>query len=267
MALDGVIVDISGGYALCRALCNRGLGMHSSVPKHLSPAQCVLITNSVEAVESSRSVGLVCLAVGSVVERFRAAGARAVYRGPEELLEHLDDALRLASPGSAHLTHEMMASLMRRALDVAREGMDAGEAPIGCVLARGDGGVIASGYNEMNRTQNKTAHAEIVTFARAAGKTPLDARDLIMVSTLEPCVMCAGAAMEAAVDTILYALKAPADSGTRRVACPTSPESQMPRIVGGILESESRALFEEFLKKDLRPEQRRFAEQLLEMTG
>jgi tRNA(adenine34) deaminase len=144
--------------------------------------------------------------------------------------------------------------------------MNAGEAPIGCVLARGDGSVIATGHNEMNRTQNKTAHAEIVTFARAAGKSPLDARDLILVSTLEPCVMCTGAAMEAAVDTIVYALPAPADSGTQRVACPTSPETQMPRIVGRILERESRALFEEFLKTNTRPEQKEFAEQLLALT-
>ncbi len=45
--------------------------------------------------------------------------------------------------------------------------------------------------------------------------------------------MCLGAAMEAAVDTVVYALKAPADSGTNRLKPPVSPESQMPRIVGG----------------------------------
>jgi tRNA(adenine34) deaminase len=244
----------------------RGLELLRDVPRHLSPAQCVLITDSLDAVESSRSAGLVCLAIGADADRFRAAGARAVYRNPDELIDRLDDALRLASPGAVPLTHAMMESLMRRALDVARTAMDAGEAPIGCVLARGDGSVIATGHNEQNRTQNKTAHAEIVTFAAAAGKTPLDARDLIMVSTLEPCVMCTGAAMEAAVDTILYALPAPADSGTRRVACPTSPESQMPRIIGRILEREGRSLFEEFLARDPRPEQKQFAEQLLAMT-
>ena len=40
---------------------------------------------------------------------------------------------------------------------------------------------------------------------------PPEARDLVLASTLEPCVMCLGASMEAAVDTIVYALKAPAD--------------------------------------------------------
>jgi tRNA(Arg) A34 adenosine deaminase TadA len=267
MALDAAIVRLRQSGDLAAALRHRSLELPAERPRHLSPAQCVLITDSLDAVESARSAGLVCLAVGASVDAFRAAGARAVYADPDDLIAHLDDALNLASPGSAHLTQSAMESLMRRALDAARTGMDAGEAPIGCVLARGDGSVIASGHNEMNRTQNKTAHAEIVAFARAAGRTPLDARDLIMVSTLEPCVMCTGAAMEAAVDTILYAMPAPADAGTRRVACPTSPESQTPRIVGGILEKESRALFEELLRRNPRPEQAAFARQLLDPTG
>jgi tRNA(adenine34) deaminase len=267
MALDAVILRLERADELAAALRGRGLIVCEELPNHLAPPQCVLITNSLDAVESARSAGLVCLAIAAEHDDFRAAGARGVYRDHADAIANLDDALRLASPGAAHLTTSMMESLMRRALDVARDGMNAGEAPIGCVLSRGDGSVIASGHNEQNRTQNKTAHAEIVTFARAAGKTPLDARDLIMVSTLEPCVMCTGAAMEAAADTILYGLPAPADSGTRRVACPTSPESQMPRIIGGILERESRALFEEFLTKNSRPEQKQFAEQLLVLTN
>jgi tRNA(Arg) A34 adenosine deaminase TadA len=115
----------------------------------------------------------------------------------------------------------------------------------------------------MNRTQNKTAHAEIVTFARVAGKVPLDARDLILASTLEPCVMCTGAAMEAAVDTIVYALRAPADSGTGRVRPPESPEAQMPRIVGEVLAAESRRLFERWLEANRGEPQAAYVEQLL----
>jgi len=127
--------------------------------------------------------------------------------------------------------------------------------------------VIARGFNELNRTQNKTAHAEMVTFARAAGKVPTDARDLILVSTLEPCVMCTGAAMEAAVDTIVYALRAPADSGTGRVSPPQSPESQMPRIVGDVLAAESRKLFEQWLARPgNNPQQVKFVRQLLSLT-
>ena len=157
-------------------------------------------------------------------------------------------------------------SLMREALAVARQGMAAGEAPIGCVIARGDGSIVARAFNEMNRTRSKIAHAEIVAFNRIAGAVPIDARDLILVSTLEPCVMCTGAAMEAAVDTIVYGLRAPADSGTGRVTPPQSPESQMPRIVGDVLANESRALFEQWLEQNADTPQAAYVKQLLTTT-
>jgi beta-phosphoglucomutase-like phosphatase (HAD superfamily)/tRNA(Arg) A34 adenosine deaminase TadA len=232
----------------------------------LSPAQCAMLGDTVYDAQSCvrggvAFTGLTC--GGTTRGRLRGAGARVVYRDPAELLAHLEEALRTCSPGPAHLTQELVETLMRDALDVARAAMDAGEAPIGCVVARGDGSVIARAHNEQNRTGNKTAHAEMVAFARAAGKAPLESKDLIVVSTLEPCVMCTGAAMEAGVDTILFALRAPADSGTTRVSPPVSPESQMPRIVGDVLADESRKLLEQFLKRSPRPEQAAYVKQLL----
>jgi tRNA(adenine34) deaminase len=199
-------------------------------------------------------------------EILQEAGARHVYSDMAAILEHLDEALHIASPGPAHLDTQMLQQLMREALQVARDGMQNGEVPIGSVLADGSGKVVARGYNNMNASQNKIAHAEIVTFGNAAGQVPLDARDLILVSTLEPCVMCTGAAMEAAIDTIIYALRAPYDSGTRRVRAPQSPESQMPRIVPDVLADESRALFEEWLSQNQDTPQAAFVKQLLQAS-
>jgi tRNA(adenine34) deaminase len=190
-----------------------------------------------------------------------------VWRDPAHLLAELDEALRLASPSAARLAPELLERLMREALAAAREGMARGEAPIGCVVADGDGTVLARAHNEMNATQNKTAHAEIVAFGRLAGRVPLDARDLLLVSTLEPCVMCTGAAMESAVDTIVYALRAPADAGTERVRPPQSPESQMPRIVGDVLAAESRSLFERWHAEHEGEPQAEYVRQLLAATG
>ena len=238
----------------------------------LSPAQCAAVGDTPYDAQSAKGAGVVCLGLTcggypDAEAQLRRAGARAVFRDPADLLADLDRALDAASPGTAHLTQTVLELLMRRALDAAREGMDAGEVPIGCVLARGDGTVVARGFNELNRSQDKTAHAEMVTFRRAAGQVPPDARDVVLVSTLEPCVMCLGASMEAAVDTIVYGLKAPADSGTGRVQPPESPESQMPRIVGGVLARESRGLFEQWLKKGGHtPQQEAFVRQLLELT-
>ena len=235
----------------------------------LSVAQCALIGDTPHDAESAKRAGVVCLGVltgGNSAEVLLGSGARRVYKEVAEILDNLDEVLEIASPGNAKVTRELQETLMQEALEAAREGVQNGEAPIGCVLARGDGTIIARGWNRMQGSQNKTAHAEIVTFAEAAGKVPLDARDLILVSTLEPCVMCTGAAMESAIDTIIYALPAPADQGSTRVRPPQSPESQMPRIVGRVLESQSRALFEEWLQDHEDHEGAAYVKQLLEET-
>ena len=167
---------------------------------------------------------------------------------------------------------------MHEALAEARKGMAEGEAPIGSVLALpnqttpGKARIIARGHNRVNALQRKMAHAEIVTFENAGGDDgtppalPLDAEDVILVSSLEPCVMCLGAAMEAGVTQILFGLEAPADNGTKRVKPPESPESTAPEIEGGILAEESRKLFEQWLKGKEGTDQAKFVEQLLALT-
>lgn len=238
---------------------------------NLSPAECAMIGDTPYDADTSRDAGAIGFGVtcgGMNDEKtLRATGMRKVYRDPADIAAHLDEAIRIASPGAAILTNKVIDSLMREALTIAAEALDHGEVPIGCVIARGDGTIIARGHNELNATQNKTAHAEMVAFAQAAGQVTTDAHDLILVSTLEPCVMCLGAAMEAAVDTILFGLRAPTDGGTKRVHPPVSPESQMPRILGDILPDESRNLFEEFLKRGpSNPMQVRFVQELLAMS-
>ena len=237
----------------------------------MTPAQCAMVGDTPYDAESAKHAGVICLGLtcgGRPAADLLRAGARAVWKDPAHLLSHLHDALRIASPGEAHLTRPVLEYLMREAIVEARQAIAKGEVPIAAVLARGDGTLISRGHNELNATQNKIAHAEIVALSRAAGKTPVDARDLILICTLEPCVMCLGAAMEASVDTVLYGLKAPADSGTARVSPPQSPESGMPRILGNILADECRQLFQQWLEKPSNnPRQVEFVKQLLAMTG
>ena len=236
----------------------------------LSPAECVMVGDTPHDAEAAKQAGVVTIGVlaGHMNDErtLVQAGARVVYEGPADLLAHLDDALRIVSPTRVRLTEARLEGMMREALAAAEEGMAAGEAPIGAAIFDGDGRLVARGYNEMNRTGNKTAHAEIVTFAKAAGKLPLDAKDFVLVSTLEPCVMCTGAAMEAAVDTVVYGLQAPADAGSSRVRPPESPESQMPRIVGRVLADESRRLFERWLDEHGETPQAAYVRQLLALV-
>jgi HAD superfamily hydrolase (TIGR01509 family) len=218
----------------------------------LSPAQCAMVGDTPFDATAARRAGVVTLGVrtsgladpDTLEQRLRTAGARRVWRDTAQLLEELDEALRVASPSRVRLDPQRQHALMREALAAAREGLDRGEAPVGCLLVNGEGDIVARAHHEIEATGNRTAHAEIVAFARAARRTPPDADDLLLVTTLEPCVMCTGAAMLGGVDTILFALRAPADNGSTRVTPPSGPESRMPRIVGDILADESRTLFE-----------------------
>ena len=159
---------------------------------------------------------------------------------------------------------------MQRALSQARLALEAGEAPIGCVLFRADGIAISEGHNTMVGSGIVTSHAEMNAF-KAAGRSIAPGDRVIMVTTLEPCVMCTGAAMQAGVILIIYGLQAPADSGTGRVRPPDSPGATAPVIVGGVGAVESRALFTEWLDMHAgdksRSDQRAFVEQLLALTG
>lgn len=215
----------------------------------MSPAQCAMIGDTTYDGEACRAAGVVFLGLlcgGTGGLALRAAGARGVWRDPAHLLAELDDALHLASPVRARLDRAALEALMRHAIAAARDGLAAGEAPIGAVVARGDLTVAGRGWNRLVATGSPIAHAEVVALADAAGRTAAGAADLILVSTLEPCVMCTGAAMEAAIDTVVYGLAAPPDAGTARVEPPRSAGTQTPRIVGGVLEDECRALLEEW---------------------
>jgi len=96
--------------------------------------------------------------------------------------------------------------LMQRALDEARAALEHDDVPIGAVVARLDTGeIIAARHNERELTHDPTAHAEILALRDAAdslGRWRLD--DCLLVVTLEPCPMCAGAAWAARIDTIVF---------------------------------------------------------------
>jgi tRNA(adenine34) deaminase len=155
---------------------------------------------------------------------------------------------------------------MRAALQAARDGMKNGEVPIGAAIADGNGEILVASCNRMNATGRKTAHAELMAFEDGEDKIDLQANDLIVASTLEPCVMCGGAMMLSGVDTVIFGLEAPFDGATHRVSAPRSPESQFPRFIGGILADESRALLQEWLERNHDSEQAAYVKQLLSGT-
>lgn len=93
---------------------------------------------------------------------------------------------------------------MARALDEARAAADEGEVPVGAVVLV-DGLVVAARHNERERTNDPTAHAELLALRDAAvavGGWRLS--DATVVVTLEPCPMCAGALVAGRVGRLVF---------------------------------------------------------------
>ena len=94
-------------------------------------------------------------------------------------------------------------AFMRQALDAAHEATQHDDVPVGCVLVK-DSVIIAVGENRREIDQDPTAHAEVVALRRAA--TSLSSwrmDDVTAYVTLEPCVMCAGALLNARVGRLV----------------------------------------------------------------
>ncbi len=161
-----------------------------------------------------------------------------------------------------------MKALMDECLQLATQAMGVGEVPIAAIIARGDGQIIGWGWNELKAKRDPILHAEIAAFRDAAGRYPTHADDLILVSTLEPCIMCAGAAILSGVATIVYGLDAPADGGMKRIRPPSSPDMHMPNVIGPIATDEVLSLFERWLTDHGHDdEQSPYVTQLLKLHG
>ena len=101
---------------------------------------------------------------------------------------------------------ELVEHLMTLALDEARAAIAHDDVPIGAVVARmADGAVLARRHNERELTHDPTAHAEVLALrdaALAAGSWRLT--DCVLVATLEPCPMCAGALLNARIGMVVF---------------------------------------------------------------
>ena len=97
-------------------------------------------------------------------------------------------------------------ALMQVAIEEARSALAHGDVPVGAVVARiDDGTVLARRHNERELSGDPTAHAEILAMRDAAGVVDswrLDECTLIV--TLEPCVMCAGAMVNARLGRLVF---------------------------------------------------------------
>ncbi|MCX6404458.1 MAG: nucleoside deaminase, partial [Actinobacteria bacterium] len=93
---------------------------------------------------------------------------------------------------------------MRKALELAQTAANLSEVPVGAVVLDEAGQVIGVGFNDREASHNPLGHAEVVALSAAAAvKNSWRLDDCTLVVTLEPCTMCAGAAVQSRIARIV----------------------------------------------------------------
>jgi tRNA(adenine34) deaminase len=140
-------------------------------------------------------------------------------------------------------------TLMRHALDEARRGAVAGEVPIGALLVV-EGEVVSRGFNQPIASRDPTAHAEVVALragAKALSNYRLPGSTLYV--TLEPCLLCVGAIVQARVSTLVYGASDPKGGAVRSILRAADlPLNHRFEVVEGVLAEECGRLLQDFFK-------------------
>lgn len=140
------------------------------------------------------------------------------------------------------LSHEFF---MKEALKEARKAFDEGEIPVGAVVVCNQQ-IIARAYNQTEKLKDVTAHAEMLVFTAAEGYlSGKYLKDCVLYVTLEPCVMCAGAAFWTRLGKMVYGAR---DEKRGYTLLPNNILSPFTNVIGGILKEECLAFLKEFFR-------------------
>lgn len=137
---------------------------------------------------------------------------------------------------------------MRAALREARKAAEEGEVPVGAVIVH-EGRIVGRAHNQRERLRDPTAHAEMIALTQAAAALEswrLEGTTLYV--TLEPCVMCAGAIVNARVPRVVFGAadpKAGACGSLYQVGLDTRLNHTF-ELVEGVLADECGAVLREF---------------------
>lgn len=141
---------------------------------------------------------------------------------------------------------------MKQALAQAQNAFDEDEVPVGAVIVLNEK-IIARGYNQVEKLNDPTAHAEIIALTSAfnyLGSKYLPEATIYV--TVEPCVMCAGALYWSKIGRIVYGA-ADEKNGYKRVAGEVSPFHPKTLLKTGVLKNECAELMKEFFRQKRKP--------------
>lgn len=161
--------------------------------------------------------------------------------------------MNAAAPGAAAAdpVRDPWREPMRRALEEAVRAPGTGDVPVGAVVLGSGGTLLGRGRNEREATGDPTAHAEVVALreaARAARTWRLEGCTLVV--TLEPCTMCAGAAVLSRLDRVVFGALDPkaGAAGSLWDVVRDRRLNHRPEVVQGVLAPECGALLTGFFR-------------------
>ena len=144
---------------------------------------------------------------------------------------------------------------MRQALRLAAEALELGEFPIAAIVVLQDR-IIASASASEQREKRFLGHAELVALEQAdrLGLSFSERGEARLFTTLEPCLMCMGAAMSFFLGEVHFALESPGDGAVDLVSSwvrreEDIPGYQLPKITGGLLRTDSIRLFADYVSR------------------
>lgn len=140
---------------------------------------------------------------------------------------------------------------MRMAFQEAQKGYRLGEVPVGAVIVL-EGQIIGRGFNQTEKLKDPTAHAEILAITsacEAVGDWRLD--NAILYCTLEPCSMCAGAAVLARIERIVFGASDPKFGACGSIFnIPVDPRlNHRIDLLGGVLADEVADMMKTFFRE------------------
>lgn len=146
---------------------------------------------------------------------------------------------------------ELDAHWMQQALAEAEAARARCEVPVGACIVTNDGVLLSAAGNRTRLDCDPTAHAEVLALREAARKFGnYRLTDALVYSTIEPCAMCAGALIQARVKRLIYGARderAGAVESNFRI-CSSSSLNHKIEVTSGVLETECRALMQEFFR-------------------
>jgi tRNA(adenine34) deaminase len=146
-------------------------------------------------------------------------------------------------------TYERDVTWMRLALEEAEAAAQNGELPIAAILVGGDK-EITRAQTQTGRRQSMTGHAELWALIAAQRQVYSAPKPLTIYTTLEPCLMCLGAAIQCGVGEVVFAMDAPPDGGTRLVDEILRSGQTAPSIRRGVLKEEAVSQMQRFVEQN-----------------